>query len=305
MTRASAPGKLNIYFAVGPLRANGYHDVASVYQALNLLEIVSVSPGENWKVETSGNLSDQQRSQIPTGEENLVVRAAIALARKAGFSNPQTMHFQIQKQVPVAGGMGGGSADAAAALLALNDSWCLGFTSKQLQEVAAQIGADVPFSLQGETAVGLGTGTELTTITSVDLNWVMVLSDSTLSTPAVFKKLDELRKKNGINPGEVDIPLVPESVFAALTESPEEVAKQMHNDLHEPAMELLPELRQLSDLGERLGALRTMVSGSGPTVAMLATDESAAIKLASDLRQRGFNAIACHGPVSGATLLDD
>lgn len=304
MTRASAPGKLNIYFAVGPLRSDGYHDVASVYQALNLMEVVSVVPGENWKVETSGNLSDQQRRQIPTGEENLVVRAAIALARKAGISNPQTMHFQIQKQVPVAGGMGGGSADAAAALLALNESWCLGFSPKQLQEVASQIGADVPFSLQGETAVGLGTGTELTKVPSVELNWVMVVNDSTLSTPAVFKKLDELRKRNGIDPSEVNLPLVPEAVLSALTQSAEEVAKTMHNDLHVPAMELLPELRHLCDLGERLGALRTMVSGSGPTIAMLAKDKSAT-KLASDLRQRGFNAIACHGPVNGAKLLED
>lgn len=305
MIRASAPGKLNIYFAVGPLRPDGYHSVASVYQALNLLEVVSVETSRTWEVQTLGDLSEKQMGLIPPAEENLVVRAAKALAAKVGISNPQPMKFQIQKQVPIAGGMGGGSADAAAALIALNESWCLGLERPALMEISAGLGADVPFSLLGNTALGVGTGTELTHVESTTLHWVMVRSDSTLSTPVVFKKLDEIRLTAGHDPKTFAEPHVSEELLRALTTGPSEVAVHMRNDLHEAALELLPELREVERLGEKLGALRSMVSGSGPTVAMLASDSEAAVHLASDLRQRGYKAIACHGPVPGALVLED
>jgi 4-diphosphocytidyl-2-C-methyl-D-erythritol kinase len=305
MSRASAPGKLNIYFAVGPLRADGYHSVASVYQALNLLEVVSVTPSAKWEVETLGDLTAAQKALIPDPEQNLVVKAAQALAQSVGLTNPQPMAFQIQKQGPVAGGMGGGSADAAAALVALNDAWCLGLEKAVLMEIAAGLGADVPFSLFGNTALGTGTGTDLSEMHSANLNWVMVLSETTLSTPVVFQKLDELRSARGEDPTANPEPTIPQQLVDALTSGPTEVAKQMHNDLHLPALELLPALRELEKLGDRLGALRTMVSGSGPTMAMLAKDSDSAVKLSSDLRQRGHRAIACHGPMPGATLLEN
>ena len=305
MSRASAPGKLNIYFAVGPLRADGYHSVASVYQALNLLEVVSVTPSSKWEVETLGDLTAAQKALIPEPEQNLVVKAAQALAQSVGLTNPHPMAFQIQKQVPVAGGMGGGSADAAAALVALNDAWCLGLEKAALIEIAARLGADVPFSLFGNTALGTGTGTDLAEMKSTNLNWVMVLSESTLSTPVVFQKLDELRSARGEDPTALPESRIPQQLIDALISGASEVAKQMHNDLHQPALELLPGLREIEKLGERLGALRTMVSGSGPTMAMLAKDSDSAVKLSSDLRQRGHRAIACHGPVPGATLLED
>lgn len=303
MVRASSPGKLNIFFAVGPLRPDGYHTVASVYQALNLLEVVSVERSETWEVETLGDLSAKQKAMIPVAKNNLVVKAAYALAAKAGISNPQPMKFQIQKQVPIAGGMGGGSADAAAALVSLNEAWCLGLSLDDLLEIAATLGADVPFSLLGGTALGTGTGTDLTPLSSISLNWVMVLSESILSTPVVFQKLDELRQARGENPTEHPEPQVSNALLTALATDATSVALHMANDLHEPALELLPELRNLESLGERLGALRSMVSGSGPTFAMLTSDPEAAVRLASDLRQRGHRAIACHGPVPGAALL--
>lgn len=304
MIRASAPGKLNIYFAVGPLRPDGYHSVASVYQALNLSEVVSVEPSDKWEVEITGNFSADQKKMIPSAEQNLVVKAAMALAKAAGISNPQPMKYLIQKQIPVAGGMAGGSADAAASLLATNEAWCLGLDTNALHEIAADLGADVPFSLFGTTAIGTGTGTQLRSIESVNLNWVMVQSDSTLRTPVVFEKLDEIRRARGEDPASIAEPTISQSLLHALTQGPAEVAEHMRNDLHEAALSLIPQLGELESLGERLGALRSMISGSGPTFEMLAADQDSAVKLASDLRQRGHRAVACHGPVSGARLLE-
>lgn len=305
MTSYTAPGKLNLFFQVGPLRQNGYHDVASVYQAVNLLDMVNVVESNTWEVNTTGSLSSEQLSEIPSDERNLVVKTAIALAQLAGISNPRSMRFDIRKRIPVAGGMAGGSADAAASLLAVNDAWCLGLEKEKLFEVAANLGADVPFSLLGGTAIGIGTGTELTPVESVELNWVIAISNGTLSTPAVFRKLDSMRKELGQDPSQVAEPKVSEELIAALKLGAPEVAKYLHNDLEAPAIALNPELTKTIDLGLRLGALRAIVSGSGPTIAMLCSEQEAAVKLASDLRQRGINAIACHGPVAGATALEN
>jgi 4-diphosphocytidyl-2-C-methyl-D-erythritol kinase len=300
----SAPGKLNLYFSVGSLLENGYHQVASLYQAVNILELVSVVKSDSWEVFHTGSLSVEQLSQIPNDSRNLVVKAAQALAKRVEIENPQPLRFSIRKRVPVAGGMAGGSADAAAALLAVNEAWCLGLEKADLIAVAAELGADVPFALVGGTAIGLGTGTELTQVNSQTLSWVVVLSDQTLSTPEVFNKLDQLRIQLGQNISELAVPEVPIELVTALSITPTEVAKYLHNDLESAAVALLPELQTTLELGMRLGALRTMVSGSGPTVAMLCEHQDAAVKLASDLRQRGQNAFACSGPVSGAALLE-
>lgn len=305
MTSYTAPGKINVFFQVGSLQSNGYHDVASLYQAVNLLEVVTVSESKTWEVSTTGSLSAEQLAEIPTDERNLVVKAALALAEVAGISNPKPMRFDIRKRIPVAGGMAGGSADAAAALIAINDSWCLGLAKERIFEVGSGLGADVPFSLLGGSAIGTGTGTDLLSVESVQLNWVIAISPGTLSTPAVFHKLDSMRVEMGEDPTQLREPRVPDELLASLKIGATEVAKYMHNDLESAAIQLAPELTKTIDLGIRLGALRAMVSGSGPTIAMLCSDQEAAVRLASDLRQRGLNAIACHGPVAGATILEN
>ncbi|MEO0049498.1 MAG: hypothetical protein RL556_830, partial [Actinomycetota bacterium] len=190
----SAPGKLNLFFKVGPLRQDGYHDVASIYQAVNLRETVIVEHSSKWQVEVTGNLSAEQLEAVPTGEENLVVRAAKAVAAAADIANPIPVHFSINKQVPVAGGMGGGSADAAAAILAVNDLWKANLPAAKLLEIAASIGADVPFALRGGLAIGRGNGDRIEVVKQAgEYHWVLVLDETGLSTPVVFGRLDELR----------------------------------------------------------------------------------------------------------------
>ena len=181
---ASAPGKTNLFFAVGPLLADGFHDVASVYLALDLREEVTVSTAEAWSVNVSGNISAEQIAAVPTGEDNLVVRAAKHVAELAGVS-AQATAFAIDKHVPVAGGMGGGSADAAAALVAVNALWQTGVDAQLANCV--ELGADIPFALAGGIAVGLGRGEVLTQIDSVPAIHLVLVTSDPLAVPAALR----------------------------------------------------------------------------------------------------------------------
>ena len=302
---ASAPGKINLFFAVGPLLPDGFHSVASVYQALDLREAVSVAPSSQWNVSVSGALSDEQIASVPTGEDNLVVRAVKLVAKLAGLPEAAAVsELAIYKNVPVAGGMGGGSADAAAAMVAANELWASGLSMAQMTEAAVELGADVPFSLMGETAIGLGRGEKLTLVDQVaPLHWVLVVADRGLSTPAVYKRLDELRSARGEDPTKVDEAAVPaEFISAVQSGDVARVAKAIKNDLQEAALDLMPELADTIAAGIAAGALAGMVSGSGPTVALLAEDEESAERIANILAFQGLEAIAATGPAAGATL---
>lgn len=301
---ASAPGKINIFFAVGKLRSDGYHDVLSIYQALDLREEITVASAEEWLVEVTGQISAEQIASVPTGETNLVVRAAKALASSAGMQNPHPVSFEIAKSVPVAGGMGGGSADAAAALAAVNELWCAGVSEQQLLEVASKLGADVPFALLGGTALGTGAGEDLQVIKDVQkLHWVLVANDAGLSTPRVYQRLDELRAARGQNPIEVPIPDSPQDLIAGLRSGdPQVVARYLRNDLMEAAVDLMPELADTMAAGVAAGAIAAMVSGSGPTVALLASDEDSATSIANQLSIQGYTAIPTFGPAAGTIL---
>jgi 4-diphosphocytidyl-2-C-methyl-D-erythritol kinase len=301
---ASAPGKINIFFAVGPLGADGFHDVFSIYQALNLREEISVTSASEWSVEVSGQLSEAQLSAVPTGEENLVVRAAKVVAAAAEMQQPHPVKFEITKNVPVAGGMGGGSADAAAALMAIDELWCTGVEGDDLLKAAAELGADVPFALLGGTAIGTGKGHELVPLDSVNrLHWVLVANQKGLSTPSVYKRLDELRSARGQDPTKVPTPTAPKELLVALLSGdPQLVAPLLHNDLQEAALDLMPELSETIANGLTAGALAAMVSGSGPTIALLAQDSAAASVIASQLAAQGHTAIATFGPAAGTIL---
>ena len=301
---ASAPGKTNLFFAVGPLLADGFHDVASVYLALDLREEVTVAPAEAWSVSVSGNISAEQIAAVPTGEDNLVVRAAKHVAELASVS-AQATTFAIDKHVPVAGGMGGGSADAAAALVAVNALWQTGVEAQLANCV--ELGADVPFALAGGIAVGLGRGEVLSQIDSVPaINLVLVTSDEGLSTPAVYKRLDELRAARGIDPMQAPTAVVPDELIRALQSGDQtSIARLLKNDLQEAALDLRPDLKKTIEDGIAAGALTGFVSGSGPTVAFLVADADTAETVAQRLHVQGYRALAAAGPASGAFIREE
>ena len=284
MITAKAQGKINLVFQVGPAREDGYHDVASIYQALDLEETVSVEPSDSWQVEATGRVSGIEL--VPTGEDNLVVVAAKALAVHAGISEPQPMKFTIEKRIPVAGGMAGGSADAAAALVALNQAWNLGLTPAELSEVGASVGADVPFALLGGCAFGQGTGTELTVIDGQPTLYVLlVFSNFGLSTKSVFEAFDRVR---------------PDGDFVNPDLGSDFQDQIGENSLLPAALALRPELAQLLELN--LGLRGGYLSGSGPTVWFYSESYAKALAGSELARAFGYSVLLTRTSELGARL---
>ena len=302
--RASAPGKINLFFAVGALGGDGYHDVASLYLSVNLRESVSVAAASGWSVEVAGDLGAAQVGEVPTDESNLVVKTAKAVAAVAGFETASPIAFSIEKRVPVAGGMGGGSADAAAALVAIDDLWCTGLTPEARMRVSAGLGADVPFALTGGAAIGTGRGDQLEMLGGfAETHWVLCKPGVGLSTPEVYRRLDQLREAAGVDLRAAHELVVPQALIEALEAgNPEVIAQHLRNDLQVAAIDLRPELADLLALGKEIGALASVVSGSGPTVAMLARDAAHATQLADALAAKGVDAIATSGPSAPARI---
>jgi 4-diphosphocytidyl-2-C-methyl-D-erythritol kinase len=284
---ASAPGKINLYFAVGPKLDNGYHEVCSVYLALNLREKVSVDFAESLSIGVSGSLSEEQLAGVPTDEKNLVVSAARLVTEK-------TLRFEIDKQVPVAGGMGGGSADAAAALCATIE---LVGSSAKFDSVA--LGADVPFAVMGGVALGIGVGEKLTPLElKTELHVVLITNESGLSTARVYQHLDELREKDDLV-AEFSPPAPTDLIDALASGNLAAIARLAHNDLQRAALSLKPELQETIDAALNAGALAAMVSGSGPTVFAIAESTEAAERIAKSF---GTSALITSGPSAGARL---
>src|SRR5438270_9906884 len=209
------PGKVNLYLAVGDRRDDGYHELTTVFHAVSLLDEVTVSTADVLTLEMSG----EGVESLPTDERNLAWRAAELMAEHVGRG--PDVAISIEKSIPVAGGMGGGSADAAAVLVALNALWELGVARRDLHTLAAKLGSDVPFALHGGTALGTGRGEELATVLARNtFHWVLAFAEGGLSTPKVFRELDRLRK-TGAPPRLED----PEPVVAALAAGdPEQLA---------------------------------------------------------------------------------
>lgn len=297
--RVRAPGKLNLFFEVGGVQQDGYHEVASAYQAVSLYEDMWATPSDEFTVAISGTVDV---SGVPADDRNLAVRAARLLAQRIGYDGG--VHLDIVKHVPVAGGMGGGSADAAAALVACDALWVAELGSSELHKLATRLGADVPFALMGGTAVGTGRGDQLSpALAKGRFDWVVVPSNEGLSTPEVYAHLDALRDRPDIAavPG---TPHVDPAVLHALRAGdPVALAEHTRNDLQIAALSLRPELRQILELGEGAGALAGMVSGSGPTLAFLAADAESALELQITLSAAGYEALHVHGPVAGARVV--
>ncbi len=270
------PAKVNLELRVGPLREDGFHDLATVFQAVSLYDEVSVARWDDWQVVAAGPYADL----IPTDETNLALRAARLVAERWGIDEP--VSIRIDKDIPVAGGMAGGSADAAAALLACDHLWELGLDREDLASLGAELGSDVPFPRSGGTAVGSGRGEQLAPVLARGtFHWVFAISDTGLSTPAVFHECDRLR---GTAASEVPPPQVsPELMTALRGGDAHALGKALHNDLEDAAFSLRPELRTLRDAGVAFGALGGIVSGSGPTVAFLTESHEASLDLSVSL----------------------
>lgn len=306
--RVRAPGKINASFKAGPLRADGYHSVASTYLAVSLYEEVraTAKPGTppsdvTVSISPDSSLAPNLLAGIPLDASNLAVRAALLVADVS--ENACGVHLEITKHVPIAGGMGGGSADAAAALVACDALWHSGLSREELSLLGAELGADVPFALLGGAAVGLGVGDKLTAaLAPVPLHWVLVQSGHGLSTPVVYGTLDGLREGLDVEtPEQVD----PQILAALRAGDPALLAPWLVNDLQAAALALAPELDDVLAAGLECGALAVMVSGSGPTVAMLAADGQHALDLAAALVNAGYAAMAVEGPVHGAHRVFD
>ena len=300
---ASSPAKVNVFFAVGAFLKNGFHEVASCYQALSLREVVTVELEGKFSIDFAGPLADQCKVAVPTDATNLVYKAGLAIRKLNTNVLPQLVSFVIHKSVPIAGGMAGGSADGAAALVALDRLFSTDL-GPQFPKIAAKLGSDVPFSLQGGTAIGIGRGEKLSKIeTDAILHWVMTPSSVGLSTPDVYRKLDVMRTESGVDVSTLETPEVPAELVAALVSGDAmEVAKYMHNDLEIAALALRPELADTIEAGRKAGALKSMVSGSGPTIAHLAKNRIHAEQIANRLTGAGLPSIATYTSISGTRL---
>lgn len=303
VVRARAPGKINVFLKVGKVLEDGYHDVATAYQAVSLCEEVLAYPADDFSVEFGGTIDT---SGLVTDGSNLAIKAARMLARKAGFRGG--VRLEIEKHIPIAGGMGGGSADAAATLLACDALWGTEATRDELLAIAAKLGADVPFSFIGGTAIGTGRGDQLSpALAKGQFHWVLALAEFGMSTPDVFTELDRHRDRHAqdIFPAE-HLPTVDANVLQALRAGdPRMLAESLHNDLQAPALHLAPGLGRVLELGEENGALAGILSGSGPTVAFLVADTDSALELQVALSASRLHVVRATGPVHGARLVHD
>lgn len=295
------PAKVNLHLSVGGARPDGYHELVTVFQALSLTDEVTVQTADEPGIEVHGEGADS----VPTGPSNLAWTAVRLLAEHSGRDPEEPgVRLSIRKGIPVAGGMAGGSADAAAALLALNTLWRLEIGRDELSDIAAKIGSDVPFSLQGGTALGTGRGERLVPVLARHtFHWVIALDRRGLETPGVYTELDRLRGDTGPHGvGEVE-PLLE----ALASGDPRQLALLLGNDLQSAAVSLRPNLRRTLRAGVEAGALAGIVSGSGPTCAFLCTDNDAAVRVAAELSGAGVcrTVRVAQGPVPGARIVSD
>jgi 4-diphosphocytidyl-2-C-methyl-D-erythritol kinase len=300
-----APAKINLELRVGPVRPDGYHELATVFHAVAVFDDLvafAAEPGEGISITVEG----PQAERVPTDDSNLAVQAALLLAERVGLEDA-AVRMQLRKGIPVAGGMAGGSADAAAALVACDALWHAGLDRDQLHDLAAELGSDVPFSLLGGTAIGSGRGERLTpALARGEYHWVVALADHGLSTPAVYGEIDRLRAE-GQAPRPEPEPRVSAQLMQALRAGDAEaLGASLSNDLQLAACSLDPRLERALEIGRKVGALGGLVSGSGPTTVFLARDTSHALDLAVALTASGVAADVrrAHGPVAGARLVE-
>jgi len=290
------PGKVNLFLGVGDRRADGFHELTTVFHAVSLCDEVTVRESDLLAVRVFG----EGAPQIPADERNLAWQAAELMAQRVGRA--PDVEITIDKSIPLAGGMAGGSADAAAVLVAMNELWELGVPRRDLHTMAAQLGSDVPFALHGGTALGTGRGEELTSVLARStFHWVLAFGAGGLSSGAVYAEIDRLRDV-GAPPRLTDA----EPLLTALSSGdPARLAPLLGNDLQPAALSLEPELRRTLRAGAEAGALAGIVSGSGPTCAFLCSSADAAVAVGSELAGAGVcrTVRVASGPVHGARVV--
>ena len=292
------PGKINLQLSVGPLQADGYHGLATIFQAVSLYDEVKISRSDEEGIRIS---AEGRHEFLPLNQENLAYKAAAMMMKE--FELKGGIEISIKKEIPISGGMAGGSADAGATIVGIDHLFSLGMKRDAMERLGATLGADVPFTISGGTAIGTGRGDQITPVLARGTyNWVLALSSSGLSTPAVFKECDRLRE--GL---QVSQPHVSDKLMQALG-SGDSVAlgAALSNDLQAAACSLKPALRLILDVGMDYGALGGLVSGSGPTVAFLAENEEQALDLVVALTSSGVvgNVHRVSGPVPGARVIE-
>ena len=325
--RVEAPGKVNLFLSAGAPGADGYHPLTTVFQAVRLIETVTARRQAADAIGAITLTLEEPDPAVPTGEDNLAVAAARLLAAATGVT--EGVDLLVRKRVPVAGGMAGGSADAAGTLLACNQLWGTGLALDHLMSLARHLGADVPFPLLGGSALGTDRGDELSPLmTRGTYHWVLALQDRGLPTPSVFRRLDELRgpgagpeaptastresPASGLTPqpdartrASAPDPVPPALTAALRAGDAHALAQVMRNDLEAAALDLRPELADVIDVAQASGALRAMVSGSGPTVAALVTDMATAQRVSRALTASGVcsGVLRVDAPVAGARVV--
>jgi 4-diphosphocytidyl-2-C-methyl-D-erythritol kinase len=295
------PAKVNLQLAVGPVRPDGFHGVVTVYQAIALFDEVTVRPAAQ---RTRVLVTGEDAASVPTGPTNLASKAITALARATGQRDRgrDSVQIEIRKRIPVAAGLAGGSADAAAALVACNELWRTGLSQAELGTIGARLGSDVPFSLVGGTAVGRGRGEQLTAaLVAGTYHWALAFAAGGLSTPEVYAACDRLRGAARVPAPELSGPLM----TALRSADPAAVGRHLMNDLQAAALSLRPDLRRALADGREFGAVGAMVSGSGPTCMFLAKDAAHAREIAVSLTGAGScrAAAVASGPVPGAAIV--
>lgn len=289
-----APAKINLGMSVGAPRPDGYHSVVTIYQAISLYDEIKARPAADGDISVS--MTGEGDDVVPLDESNLAVQAAMLLSKTYGVSAGAAL--SVHKTIAVAGGLAGGSADAAGALIACDTLWGTGATREELAGLAGQLGSDVPFCLVGGNAIGTGRGDRISPVLARGgYEWVLAYADTGLSTPQVYSELDRVRGSE-----RVADPQVSEELMAALRSGdPYAVGPVLHNDLQPAALRLRPSLRRTLSVGEEYGALGSIVSGAGPTCLFLASDEDHAIDLAVALSSSGLcrSVQRATGPVPG------
>lgn len=297
-----APGKVNLELTVGPPDEEGMHPLATVFQSVSIYEEVTASrtrEGAGIRISVTG----RDAEQVPLDERNIVHRAAVKLARAAGLGAAEIpdVHLHIEKQIPVGGGMAGGSADGAAALMACNELWEAGATQQELDEIAAELGADTTFCLHGGTAVGRGYGEQLAPVLSAgEYHWLFVLCDTPISTGAAYRELDQMER-----PVRDPLRVRSELMHALRGGDANRVGRELRNDFQEMALKNQPDLRRIVDFATENGAAGVTLSGSGPTIAILAPSLYQQRELKAGLH--GWNprleVLSATGPVHGARVV--
>ena len=297
---ARVPAKVNLQLSVGPLGSDGFHEVTTVFQAISLFDDVTVATaqkGEGIKISITGQTS----GGVPTDNSNLAVKAAQLMIKN--YDLPEDLVIKLKKEIPVAGGMAGGSADAAGVIVGLDSLFELGLSRDVMESVGSKIGSDVPFSICGGVAIGTGRGDQITpALAKGSYNWVLALSGQGLATPSVYQECDRLREGLSIAP-----PVVSEPLMQALRAGDAKaLGRALTNELQTAACSLRPALRLVLDVGVDYGALGGIISGSGPTVAFLVSDDEHAMNLTVALSSSGVvsSVVRASGPTNGARIIE-